>query len=323
MKSIRVIMKCKVSLFRRFLKKSMFLSASFALFLFFIFTFFILSRGLLYAAEHNTGEVKTVYIKNVTSFDFVYIPPGNFIMGSELSDPERDSSDWPAHEVKISEGFWLMKNEVTQSQWRSVTGSNPSYFKNKYVEGGEESELDNPCGDNQKYHSGRDGCPVERVSWHDCVKFIAALNSTETGIYGLPAEAEWEYACRAGSNTSYYWGESPEGNYFWYMDNAYNKPQAVCIKLPNGWGLYDMSGNASEWCSDWAENVYERSGAPAVDPPGPPKGEYKIVRGGNWAVRSQYSRSAARSMQKPENGDMYTGLRLIWRPVLKENKSGR
>lgn len=267
-----------------------------------------------YCAE-NTGEVKTVFIKGGESFDLVYIPAGSFLMGSDMSDADRSPSEWPRHKVDISRGFWMMKNEVTQAQWESVMGSNPSYFKNDYSAGREDSPLDNPGGDTQKYHSGRDGCPVERASWNDCEKFIAALNSKEVGIFRLPSEAEWEYACRAGSDTAFYWGDAPDDKYLWYMDNAYNKPQMVCQKQPNAWGLFDMSGNISEWCADWNEPVRERTGAEAVDPKGPRMGDYKIVRGGNWAVNANNSRSAGRSMQKPADGDMYTGFRLIWEPA--------
>lgn len=261
----------------------------------------------------STGEVKTVYIKDGESFDFVFVPAGSFLMGSELSDADRNASEWISHKVDITKGFWLQKSEVTQDQWQSVMNSNPSYFKNRSDMGDEESPLDNP-GDTQKYHSGRGGCPVERVSWFDCEKFIAALNSKEVGIFRLPTEAEWEYACRAGSKTSYYWGDGIKGDYLWHMDNAYNKPQAVCRKLPNEWGLFDMSGNMAEWCSDWNEKTSDRSGMQITDPAGPAEGEYKIVKDGSWAVRAQHCRSASRSMQKPDAKDMCTGLRLIWHP---------
>lgn len=268
-------------------------------------------QPIVYA--QSTGEVKTVYIKGGESFDFIFVPAGSFYMGSELSDPDRNSSEWISHKVHITKGFWLQKSEVTQDQWQSVMNSNPSYFKNRSDMGDEESPLDNP-GDTQKYHSGRGGCPVERVSWFDCEKFIAVLNSKEVGIFRLPTEAEWEYACRAGSQTSYYWGDNIKGDYLWHMDNAYNKPQAVCRKLPNEWGLFDMSGNMAEWCSDWNEKTHDRRGMQISDPAGPEEGEYKIIKDGSWAVRAQYCRSASRSMQKPDAKDMYTGLRLIWQP---------
>lgn len=274
-------------------------------------------QSVLYA--QSTGEVKTVYIKDGESFDFVFVPAGSFLMGSELSDPDRDASEWISHRVDITKGFWLQKSEVTQDQWQSVMNSNPSYFKNRSDMGDEESPLDNP-GDTQKYHSGRGGCPVERVSWLDCEKFIAVLNSKEAGIFRLPTEAEWEYACRAGSQTSYYWGDGIKGDYLWHMDNAYNKPQAVCRKLPNEWGLFDMSGNMAEWCSDWNEKTHDRRGMQISDPAGPEEGEYKIIKDGSWAVRAQYCRSASRSMQKPEAKDMYTGLRLVWQPPENNDK---
>lgn len=269
------------------------------------------------AACSETGEVKTVFIKDGESFDFIYIPAGSFLMGSDLSDADRDSTEWPAHAVKISKGFWLLKNEVTQSQWQSIMKTNPSYFKNRSDAGNEDSPLDNPGGDTQKYHSGRDNCPVENVSWYDCEKFMAAINSKEVGIFRLPTEAEWEYACRAETRTSYYWSDSIDEKYFWYMDNAYNKPQAVCSKLPNKWGLHDMSGNMSEWCADWGKSPYDRSGETVCDPKGEPVGEYKVVRNGNWAIRAVHSRSARRSLMKPNDKDMYTGFRIVWEPAGK------
>lgn len=266
-----------------------------------------------YCAE-STGEVRTVTVKGGESFDFAYIPAGSFLMGADPSDPDAETSEWPRHTVVISHGLWMLRNEVTQSQWESVMGSNPSYFKNDPGAGREDSPLDDPSGDTQKYHSGRAGCPVERVSWNDCEKFITALNSKEVGVFRLPSEAEWEYACRAGSEKAYYWGDAPAGRCLWHMGNAYNKPQMARQKEPNAWGLFDMSGNIAEWCSDWNGPVGERTGAAAVDPKGPPSGDYKVVRGGSWAVRASHSRSASRSAMKPSESDMYTGLRLVWEP---------
>jgi len=273
--------------------------------------------GLIYASPvyaQATGEVKTITVTGCDSFDFVWIPAGTFEMGSPLSDADHTPAEWPAHKVTISKGFWLGKTEITQDQWESVMKANPSCFKNKNDENAQNSALDDPSGDSQKYYSDRNSCPVENVSPADCDRFIAVLNSKEVGIFRLPSEAEWEYACRAGSASSFYWGDAPDGEYFWYMDNACNKPQAVRMKKPNAWGLYDMSGNISEICADWFESAASRPDG-TIDPIGPDKGEYKVVRDGNWSVRSEASRASRRSMMKINDKDMYTGLRLAYRPL--------
>jgi len=284
------------------------------------------SSGPVFAAEGGpgaaatTGEVRTVVIPGITSFDFIRIPAGSFKMGSGLSDPDHSAAEWPEHSVEITNGFWIGKYEVTQDQWESVMKSNPSYFKNKSEDPREYSALDDPTGDTQKYHTDRSNCPVDRVSWNDCQAFAAALSSKEVGLFRLPTEAEWEYACRAGSTAAFYWGDAPDNDYFWNSSNACNKIQQVGLKKPNSWGLYDMSGNVAEWCSDWSEPARDRSVETVRDPKGPEKGEYRIVRGGSWGINASYARSARRTGEKPEEKNMYTGLRLVWEPADGEKK---
>lgn len=198
----------------------------------------------------------------------VVIPAGTFSMGSTSGgDDER-----PVHEVTISQDFQLGQVEVTQAQWEAVMGmgSNPSNF------------------------SGPDR-PVEKVSWNDAQAFIAALNSLTGETFRLPTEAEWEYACRAGTTTEYHFGESFSGaeNYAWNMLNSGGEAQDVGQKLPNEFGLYDMNGNVWEWCNDWyGMNYYSIS--PNTDPTGPETGGARVARGGSWHNPAEYARSALR-----------------------------
>jgi len=184
--------------------------------------------------------------------EFVRIPPGAFDMGSEHGD----SDERPVHRVRISKAFELGKYPVTQEQWEAVMGSNASYFK------------------------GPDR-PVETVSWNDAQEFLKNLNARgDRRLYRLPTEAEWEYAARAGTTS-----DSLEGldAVAWYRGNSGGQTHPVGQKQPNAWGLYDMLGNVWEWCQDWyAPDYYKNS--PQVDPPGPPSGSQRVLRGGSWGV---------------------------------------
>ena len=177
--------------------------------------------------------------------EFVWIPPGEFRMGSTSS--EANNNERPVTEVRISAGFWLGKYEVTQSEWESVMDSNPSRF------------------------SGCPRCPVERVSWEDVQGFIRRLNSQEgREVYRLPTEAEWEYAARAGTAGDRY------GNLdaiAWYGENSGNRTQPVGGKTPNAWGLHDMLGNVWEWVEDWYGDY---PGGSVTDPRGPGSGSLRV-----------------------------------------------
>jgi formylglycine-generating enzyme required for sulfatase activity len=201
--------------------------------------------------------------------DFVRIPSGSFMMGDEKGDDEEK----PVHRVTVSKPFYMGKFEVTQEQWEAVTGSNPSHFKGAKN-------------------------PVDRVSWEACQAFIKKLNekfARANVVFALPTEAEWEYACRAGSTSRYGYGdrEADLEQYAWFEGNAGGKTHPVGQKKPNAWGLYDMHGNVWEWCGDWYDGDYYRN-SPPVDPPGPTVVTSRVLRGGSWSDPAPYCRSSYR-----------------------------
>jgi len=192
------------------------------------------------------------------------------------------------HKVTISEPFFLGVFEVTQSQWKAVMGSNPSYFKNN------------------------SNNPVENVSWNDCQKFLTKINTMGIGKFRLPTEAEWEYACRAGSTTRFPWGNDPNYSqlrqYAWYDGNSNGTSHSVGQKKPNAWGLYDMHGNVWEWCSDFYGDY---SSGNQTDPRGATSGSYRVMRSGGWDNFAEQLRSAYRSGDKPTFADVDLGFRLV------------
>ncbi len=221
----------------------------------------------------NIGEVR----KNSIGMEFVYIPPGDFMMGSDKENNEK-----PIHKVTISKGFWMGKTEVTQAQWEAVMGNNPSGFKN--------------CPQ----------CPVENVSWGDAQRFIVKLNAQNDGYkYRLPTEAEWEYAARAGTTGDY------AGNLdsmAWYGANSGNKTHPVGTKQANAWGLYDMHGNVWEWCQDW-DGSYP-SGT-VTDPTGAASSSFRVIRGGGWFLDAVFLRSAVRTFDSPSRRYDGLGFRVV------------
>jgi sulfatase modifying factor 1 len=217
------------------------------------------------------------YRHEKTGMVFVRIPGGTFKMGSENgNDDER-----PVHEVKIN-GFYISKHEVTQAAWRKVMAKSPSRFT------GEAN-------------------PVESVSGNDCAIFCSMADVR------LPTEAEWEYACRAGTNTEYYWGDRPDGAYVWNNENSAKTTHPAGQKKPNGFGLYDMSGNVWELCQDLYGSDYYAS-SPNDNPKGPESGKSHVLRGGCWGSSAAYCRSAVRHRQFNE-ADMdprnIYGLRVV------------
>jgi formylglycine-generating enzyme required for sulfatase activity len=213
---------------------------------------------------------------------FVQIPPGEVVMGSESGlDGEK-----PVHKVRITKPFEIGKYEVTQEQWQAVMGNTPSHFK------------------------GAD-MPVEMVSWNEFQDFLIKLNTKRDDgyIYRLPTEAEWEYACRAGSTGDYAGGLDEMA---WYDKNSGGKSHPVGQKKANAWGLHDMHGNVSEWCSDWYLEFYYRE-SPRVDPTGPISSpyNYRLYRGGDWNSPAENVRSASRAGFTMTFHGKDSGFRLV------------
>jgi formylglycine-generating enzyme required for sulfatase activity/tRNA A-37 threonylcarbamoyl transferase component Bud32 len=224
-------------------------------------------------------------VKNAFGMEMVLIPAGSFMMGSENGA----SDEKPAHRVTINYSFYMGKYEMTQAQWYTVMGNNPSGFRGCDLE---------TLGQ----------CPVERVSWDDAKEFLRKLNAQNDGyMYRLPSEAEWEYACRAGTTGDYAGDVDAMG---WYKNNSGDKTRPVGQKQANGFGLYDMHGNVWEWCEDWYHENY--SGAP-VDGSAWESGglTWRVVRGGSWFYIAANMRSAHRSRYDPgvRNNDL--GLRIV------------
>ena len=198
---------------------------------------------------------------------FVWLPAGQFLMGSPTNEVDHQGNEGPQTRVTLTRGFYLGRCEVTQGEYLSVIGTNPSYC----------------TGDTNR--------PVESVSWNDATNYCAQLTARERlagrlpvgWTYRLPTEAEWEYASRAGSTNRFSYGDDPGytqlANYAWYGANSGGTTHAVGGKLPNRWGLYDMSGNLWEWCSDWFGNY---PGGSVSDPQGSSSVSYRVLRGGCW-----------------------------------------
>ncbi|MCC6696831.1 MAG: formylglycine-generating enzyme family protein [Candidatus Hydrogenedentes bacterium] len=234
-----------------------------------------------HGAEPRPGEERTF-----AGIQFVWIPPGTFMMGSPVGEEGRDE-DEALHRVTLTRGFWLGKYEVTQAQWKAVIGCVPSTFKGSSL-------------------------PVDGVSRYDCEAFLRNLNQRDEGIFRLPTEAEWEYACRAGTSTAFSFGDAEEEleNHAWYEGNSEGQTHPVGQKRPNAWGLHDMDGNLMEWCQD----LYgEYSSGPVTDPTGAATGSEGVVRGGAWFSGPSGCRAAFRYPWTTglEGRDNWWGFRLL------------
>jgi hexosaminidase len=231
---------------------------------------------------------------NSIGMEFVRIPAGTFSMGSGEGKGEKDET--PVRRVIVSRPFYLGKYEVTQKQWLKVMGTNPSFFNRR------------------KLGSRFENHPVEQVSFRAAREFVRKLNLLEkTEAYRLPTEAEWEYACRAGTGTLYPFGDREEriNEYAWNILNSGMETHPVGSRKSNPWGLYDMSGNVWEFCQDrYDEGFYSRS--PIADPFGPPSGETRVLRGGAWDTYPEFCRSAFRLHAGPDYAvGLFFGLRLV------------
>jgi formylglycine-generating enzyme required for sulfatase activity len=243
-------------------------------------------------------------ITNTIGMKLVLIPAGEFLLGSPDSDEDAAAEEKPQHRVRITRPFYLGATEVTQGQYRAVVGENPSRFQGSYA------------------------LPVEQVSWHEAIRFCNALSDKE-GLtpcykletaarlegagYRLPTEAEWEYACRAGSTTRFSFGDEygSLGEYAWFVSNSGGKTHPVGQKRPNAFGLYDMHGNVWEWCGDGYDEKYYAS-SPGADPLGPSgaAGRDRVARGGCWRFSPRVCRAAVRLRFAPGGRGYGLGFRV-------------
>ena len=232
-------------------------------------------------AQPQKLALEIVDIGKGVSLELLIVPAGKFTMGSPISETGRTSNELE-HEVTISKSFFLGKYEVTQAQWEAIMDDNPS------SEGGAK-------------------LPVTDVSYEDCKKFIKKLNEKTSGGFRLPTEAEWEYACRAGTKTRYAVGERFGKDQANFLDSKIGKPVFVGSYKSNAFGFHDMHGNVDEWCNDWY-GPYAKE--PILNPKGPPEGKYRVLRGGAFNFDASYQRSAIRNFIRPTDRDHNLGFRI-------------
>jgi len=232
-----------------------------------------------------------------------WIPPGRFLMGSPENEVGRFADEPPRHWVTLTRGFWLANAPCTQAEWQAVMGTAPSYFRGKDL-------------------------PVEQVSWNDCQAFCERLRVRFPNLEArLPTEAEWEYACRAGTDSAFnnesactrFEGEDPTLlKLGWFRENSESRTHPVRGLAPNRWGLYDMHGNVWEWCADWGGKYTAED---QVDPTGSTSGHERVYRGGSWINQAGYCRSACRHWAQPGWRTLYLGFRLAVN--FKEDSNGK
>jgi len=228
------------------------------------------------AKQAPPGE--TDLVTNSIDMKLKLIAPGSFVMGSTIGDDDEK----PLHKVTITRAFYMAIHEVTQAQWKAVMGSAPSHF-----EGAQR--------------------PVEQVSWKDAKEFCRRLSKREGAQYRLPTEAEWEYACRAGTTSELYWGDRWDDTLSWVGPPTAGETKTVGTKPPNPWGLYDMIGNVWEWCED-AYGPYDANGQ--TDPQAT-QGATRVCRGGGAYAVWRYARCAARGNGPPDDKDYHLGFRVV------------
>ena len=247
------------------------------------------------ARQPKVGDIKKLDLGGGVTLDLAWIPAGTFTMGSPAGEAERIGNEGPQHEVRFAQGFWMGQTEVTQAQYEQVTGGNPSNWKGANL-------------------------PVENVSWNDAKEFCRKASQTTGQEVRLPSEAEWEYACRAGTTTPFHYGDSLDatmanfdGNYPYgngRKGEYRQRTTAVKSFRPNAWGLYDMHGNVWEWCEDGYHDSYNgapRDGSPWLSP----AGSYRVLRGGSWYDDARYCRSAYRSGFVPVSANFNFGFRVV------------
>ena len=243
--------------------------------------------------EPKAGDTMTITLPGGATMEFCWCPAGSFLMGSPASDDPRNE-DETQHRVTLTKGFWMGKYEVTQCQWQSVMGENPSEFKSA-------------------------NRPVEQVSWNDCQRFIQKINMAGQVMVSLPTEAQWEYACRAGTSTMFNFGSfsfkfEEEMNCANFKDgvmsNPYHGTRSAGSYSSNAWGLCDVHGNVWEWCEDCYDKDFYVKAEAKVDPCCA-SGDERVRRGGSWGGMAIFSRSAIRGRCKVAYYDSELGLRLV------------
>jgi formylglycine-generating enzyme required for sulfatase activity len=246
------------------------------------------------AADANQANIKTIDLGNEVKMELVYIPAGEFEMGSPMTELQRSSEEAP-HHIKITKPFYMGKFEVTQIQYRTIMHENNSKF-------------------------GGDKFPVENVSWYEAGRFLKIL-SDKTGLkFRLPTEAEWEYACRAGTTAAFNTGTTLDSDFANYdardpyadglIGKYLERTTEVGSYKPNAFGLYDMHGNVWEWCSDIYDEDYYKITV-SIDPKGPEDGKSRVIRGGAWCEKAYKCRSAYRNDRKPKANQSHIGFRIV------------
>jgi formylglycine-generating enzyme required for sulfatase activity len=245
-----------------------------------------------------------IFVTRNVGMEFMLIQPGEFVMGSPPSEVNH-AVDEQQHVVRITQPFYLGRYEVTQAEYASVMGHNPSWFN--------ASQID----DLQAADRDTSRLPVDSLSWGDALEFCRRLSAIERRTFRLPTEAEWEYACRAGTRTAYYTGgaEADLSKAGWYgakltpLGNTTKRTSRVGQKEPNAFGLFDMHGNVWEWCADWYDKEYYAN-SPADDPIGPLSGAARVIRGGGWCRGPRLCRSAYRGKLTPVDRNNFSGFRV-------------
>ena len=231
---------------------------------------------------------------NSLGMKFVWIPPGSFMMGSPTAEKQRNGNE-SQHKVTLTKGFYMGVSTVTQEQWKEVIEKNPSAF------------------------AGEKNLPVDSVSWNDCQEFIKKLKDKDKRAYRLPTEAEWEYACRAGTTTPFHFGETistKQANI--QAEDISDKKNLSRLKTTpvtsfpaNAWGLHDMHGNVWQWCQDSYGDYPQKD---VVDPQGPKGGPNRVLRGGSWFYSADCCRSACRGWGEPGFRNYSNGFRICFFP---------
>ena len=233
------------------------------------------------AQDVKPGKIEVVDLGKDVKLEMVLVSAGKFMMGAPASEKFR-FDDETQHEVTLTKPYYMGKYEVTQEQWESLMGNNPSETKGAKL-------------------------PVTNVSWGLCQAFITKLNAKTSGGFRLPTESEWEYACRAGTSTAYSFGDATTPKDANYKDSKIGKPVAVGSYKPNAFGLYDMHGNVWEWCEDWKVDYPKEA---VIDPKGPATGETRAYRGGSFFFTVPYARSSTRFYYTPSFQFNYVGFRV-------------